>query len=251
MMDNKDERYWEQIDEYLDGEIRGEDRTAFRQRLSEEPVLAKDTLFQQQMRQGIAFGSQQALRSRLQTIHEETLGEGPEAVVSIGRTLWLRWAVAAAMILGALGILFWVQEKPSGPEELFAANYEVYELDYTTRSPGEENPESLALATYRNRDYPAAIQQLERVLENDSENPSLQLALAISYWENKQPEQAQSTLRPLFDHPLLKDQAYWYAALFALAQDRKEQALEYLNKIAEDSGKIGRQAAELRQELTK
>ena len=36
--------------------------------------MAKDTLFQQEMRQGIAYGSQHDLGSRRQVIHEETLG---------------------------------------------------------------------------------------------------------------------------------------------------------------------------------
>ncbi|WP_020535526.1 tetratricopeptide repeat protein [Lewinella cohaerens] len=244
-MSEKEDQYWNEIDDYLDGSLDQQAHKAFRQRLSEENKLAKDTLFQQEMRQGIAFGSQQNLRSRLQVIHEETIESNQEAkIVPIGRQLWLRWSVAAGLLVGALGILFLLQQNPSS-QELFADNYEVYSLDPTSRSGGEENPAAMALEAYQQQDYTAAIKEFDHILQNEPEQPTLQLALAISYWENGQTEQAKSAIKTLFNHPILKDQAFWYAALFALAEDNPEAAVEYLEKIPTDSGQLHTKAAKL------
>ncbi len=244
-MSEKEDQYWNEIDDYLDGSLNQQAHKAFRQRLSEENKLAKDTLFQQEMRQGIAFGSQQDLRSRLQVIHEEIVGNNQEAkIVPIGRQLWLRWSAAAALLVGALGILFWLQQNPSS-QELFADNYEVYFLDPTSRSAGEEDPAMIALEAYQQKDYTTAIKEFGLILQNEPEQPTLQLALAISYWENGQAQQAKSTIKTLFDHPILKDQAYWYAALFALAEDQPEAAVDYLEKIPSDSGQLHSKAVKL------
>jgi hypothetical protein len=244
-MSEKEDQYWNEIDDYLDGSLNQQAHKAFRQRLSEENKLAKDTLFQQEMRQGIAFGSQQDLRSRLQVIHEEIVGNNQEAkIVPIGRQLWLRWSAAAALLVGALGILFWLQQNPSS-QELFADNYEVYSLDPTSRSASEEDPAMIALEAYQQKDYTTAIKEFGLILQNEPEQPTLQLALAISYWENGQAQQAKSTIKTLFDHPILKDQAYWYAALFALAEDQPEAAVDYLEKIPSDSGQLHSKAVNL------
>ena len=244
-MSEKEDQYWNEIDDYLDGSLNQQAHKAFRQRLSEENKLAKDTLFQQEMRQGIAFGSQQDLRSRLQVIHEEIVGNNQEAkIVPIGRQLWLRWSAAAALLVGALGILFWLQQNPSS-QELFADNYEVYSLDPTSRSASEEDPAMIALEAYQQKDYTTAIKEFGLILQNEPEQPTLQLALAISYWENGQAQQAKSTIKTLYDHPILKDQAYWYAALFALAEDQPEAAVDYLEKIPSDSGQLHSKAVNL------
>lgn len=251
-MNEKEDQYWDEIDDYLDGNLDQQAHEAFRQRLAEEGELAKDTLFQQEMRQGIAYGSQHDLRSRLQVIHEETVGQdnGQDArIVPIGRQLWLRWSAAAALLIGALGILFWIQQPPSA-EQLFAANYEVYQLDATSRGTADD-PNRMALQAYEEQDYASAIRQLGNILQNEPENPTLQLALAISYWENGQHQQAQSAIKTLFNHPILKDQAYWYAALFALAEDKTEIAIEYLEQIPADSGQLHAKAAKLLKTLKK
>lgn len=251
-MSEKEDQYWDEIDDYLDGNLDQQAHQVFRQRLADESELAKDTLFQQEMRQGIAYGSQHDLRSRLQVIHEETVGgEAHEAKIApIGRQLWLRWSAAAALLIGALGILFWIQQTPSS-EQLFAANYEVYQFDATSRGPSDGDPSSLALQAYQEQDYATATKQLSNILQNEPENPTLQLALAISYWENGQREQAQSAIKTLFNHPILKDQAYWYAALFALAENKTEVAMKYLALIPADSGQLHAKAAKLLKVLKK
>jgi hypothetical protein len=252
-MSEKEDQYWDKIDDYLDGNLDQQAHDAFRQRLAEEGELAKDTLFQQEMRQGIAYGSQHDLRSRLQVIHGETVGQENSQdarIVPIGRQLWLRWSAAAALLIGALGILFWIQQKPSA-EQLFAANYEVYQLDDTSRGIADDDPNRIALKAYQEQDYATATKQLSNILQNEPENPTLQLALAISYWENGQHPQAQSAIKTLFNHPILKDQAYWYAALFALAEDKTEVATEYLEQIPADSGQLYAKATKLLKTLKK
>lgn len=53
-------------------------------------------------------------------------------------------------------------------------------------------PGSLALKAWQQQDYKTASQQLSNILGQEPENPSLKLALAISYWEHGPSERAQS-----------------------------------------------------------
>ena len=146
-MSEHEDQYWDKIDDFLDGQLPEEERAAFEAQLAQEEQLRADLAFQQQLRQGIAFGSQGSLRERLDQIQaeyqaDEEAPEGP--VVPIGRGLWNRWMVAAGLLIGALTILFLIQQ-PASNTELFASNYEPYPLKTTTRSPGQEDLASLAI----------------------------------------------------------------------------------------------------------
>ncbi len=250
-MSEQEDQYWEKIDDFLDGSMSPDEQTAFSSQVEKEEQLKKDVNLQQQLRQGIAYGSQLDLRSRLAGIHQEyqqskDIQEGK--VIPLNRGMWTRWAAAAAMIIGALTILFLIQSDPTGPE-LFASNYEAYALKSTTRSPGQDDITDLAVQAYQAGDYDIAIARLQAALETDSEHAPLQLALAVSLWETGQTEEAIAALDPILDHPLLQDQANWYGALFQLAQDNTAAAKGHLEVVQQSGGMLKEKADVLLEQL--
>ncbi|MEL6971928.1 MAG: tetratricopeptide repeat protein [Bacteroidota bacterium] len=247
-MSGNEDQYWEKIDDFLDGQLPQEERQAFEVQLDKEEQLRKDLAFQHQLRQGIAFGSQGPLRARLNQIHAEYQTDEGQAndskVVPIGRGLMNRWIMAAGLLIGALTILFLIQQ-PANNSNIYASNYEPYALKNTTRSPGQGDLTSLAVEAYQAGNYEGAVPRLEDALEADSNQAPLQLALAISHWENGAQEDAQTALLPLLNHPLLKDQANWYAALFDLAADDVAAARAHLEVVATAGGGLGAKAEKL------
>lgn len=243
-MSEQDDQYWEKIDDYLDGSLSQEEQKAFAEQIEGQEQLKKDIRLQQQLRQGIAFGSQLDLRSRLAGIHQEyqhtqDIQEGK--VVPLNRGMWTRWLAAAGMIIGALTILFLIQSDPTSAD-LFASNYEAYHLKSTTRSPGQDDIIDLAVQAYQTGDYEAAVSRIQAALEAEPGQAPLQLALAISLWETGQTEGALNALEPILDHPLLQDQANWYAALFHLAQDNTKAAVAHLEMVQQSGGALGEKA---------
>ena len=253
-MSEHEDQYWDKIDDFLDGQLTTEERTAFEAQLAEKEQLRKDLAFQQQMRQGIAFGSQDPLRARLGRIQAEyQAGEESSAedkVVPIGGGLWNRWLAAAGLLIGALTILFLIQQ-PASSTELYASNYEPYLIKTTTRGPGQEDIADLAIRAYQTGDYASAIPRLEAAIKAQPEQVMLQLILAISQWENGEQEAAQETLLPLLDHPLFQDQAHWYAALFDLASDQLPAAQVHLEQVISFGGQLGDRAEELLESTNK
>lgn len=245
-MSEQEDQYWEKIDDFLDGKLSTSDKQDFAAQLEQEEQLQKDVRLQKQLRQGVAFGSQLDLRSRLAGIQQEYEAEqAPEAkVVPLKRAMWTRYAAAAAMLVGALTILFLIQSPPSSTE-LFASNYEPYSLKSTTRSPGQDDAVNLAVQAYEAGDYDSAITRLKAALETDPRQAPLQLALAISLWESGQQAEAMAALEPIMDHPILQDQANWYAGLFNLASDDMEAAKQHLQVVVNSGGALGKAAADL------
>ncbi|MEL6655542.1 MAG: tetratricopeptide repeat protein [Bacteroidota bacterium] len=247
-MSGNEDQYWDKIDDFLDGQLPQEERQAFEVQLNQEEQLRKDLAFQHQLRQGIAFGSQGPLRARLDQIQAEyQAGEGQAnkgTVVPIGRGLMNRWMLAAGLLIGALTILFLIQQ-PANNSNIYASNYEPYTLKNTTRSPGQGDLTSLAVEAYQAGNYEGAATRLEDALAAAPDQAPLQLALAISYWENGAQEDAQAALLPLLDHPLLQDQANWYAALFDLATDDIAAARAHLEVVAAAGGGLGAKAEKL------
>lgn len=252
-MDRDHNDYWDEIDDFLEGKQATDKRTTFRKRILQEPKLAADVDLQLSLHNGIAYsGSKQSeLKKRLQQIHQETQSSSAKMMsLQPQNRNWQRWlSVAAVLAIVTLGVVFWTQQSVSGNQDLFAANYTPYAIDLMQR--GKELPDLLSQldANYSSGDFQAAAPLLEQALANDPNNASLALAQAITNWENGQQLIAQQQLEALFTHPLLKDQAYWYAALFALQNEQTDQAKSYLSKINTDSGKLYQQAKKLSGQL--
>lgn len=248
-MSQDNANHWDEIDDFLDGQQDPTSRKKFKNRLAEDTQLATDLNLQQQLRSGIAYGSRDDLKARLQQIHRETQSSG--RVVSMrSRSNWKNWlSVAAVLVATVLGVVLWTQGGSAGSIDLFAQHYSPYALDLTQR--GEALPTDLATLNdkYEQGDFVAATPLLQKALQKDPKNATLSLALAMSQWENGEQEAAQQALQTLFTHPLLSDQAYWYAGLFALQQGDQAQAKSYMQKIKTDSGKLYQQAQALLRKL--
>jgi tetratricopeptide (TPR) repeat protein len=251
MMNRDQDQYWEEIDNFLDRRHPADALKAFEERMQQSPQLAADVNLQRSLQHGVAYGSSKALKNRLRQIHQETQGSQSKIVsMSPKRRSWQTWlSVAAVLAVAALGVIFWIQRSGIDSKALYAANYTPYALNLTQR--GEELPESLARldASYSAGDFSSAATLLDQALEADPNNASLALAKAITSWENGQSEAAQKQLESLFDHPLLKDQAYWYAGLFALQKGKIENAKSYLSEIKTDSGNLYQRAVALLEAL--
>lgn len=157
------------------------------------------------------------------------------------RIYWAGLSIAAALLL-FLGIRGIFQAETSGPE-LYEAFYQPYQAPAVFRSEGqgELDPDlMLALVAYRQMDYEAALNQFNAVL---NEHPEQDLALflqAICFLELDSSRQAQQGFKGVVSDntSLFREQAYWYAALDLVRQNKFEKAKEFLQRIPKDERAI-------------
>ncbi len=236
----------ENIDRYLDGTLERTELEAFEQALQEDQQLSREVEIQRELRRGIRNRGNDLLKDRLRKIHTEEITSNQEGVdkkEKKGRVVALRWpmlgAVAAVLLLIAVFVLFPGQQSP---EELFAQNYEPYEISLVQRG---EDADALAKADedYRSGNYQTAITSLETLLQNQPANAKLHLVLGICYLETDQLQQARDHFGLALNNGLYKDKAQWYLALSYLKEGKIQLARSYLEPLREDQNSIYREKA--------
>lgn len=248
------ENRYEQLDRYLDGTMTPEEHRAFEAALEQDKQMQKALLLQRDLRAGIDRLGHTALRDRLRLIHQEEVGEQEAPVVSLGsdRGLWRRWAAVAALLVAAVGLLYWaVHQTALTPGDLYASHYEPYPLSLTQRGAPEQVAQQQAEMAYQSGDYSTALPLLHRLVQADPDDGELVLATAIAEWETGKTDEALTRLQSLEDHPLLKDRAFWYQGMIYLKQENWAGAQTALEAVAADEGsRFMESAGELLEKLS-
>lgn len=238
----------EDIDRYLDGTLEVAELEAFEKALEEDAQLSREVEIQRELRRGIRSKGNDLLKDRLRKIHAEEITDAQPVSESAspkkGRLIPMRWpmlgAVAAVLLLIAVFVLF--PGKPE-PEQLFAQNYEPYEISLVQRG---DDADALAKADedYRSGNYQAAILSLESLLQNQPANAKLHLVLGICYLETDQLPQAREHFELALNNSLYQDKAQWYLALTYLKQGQIEEARNYLDPLSQDQNSTYRERAQ-------
>ena len=222
----------EDIDEYLNGEMDEATQSAFELQLQEDAALQQELSLQKTLRAGIKDKGNQLLKEKLKAIHKEEIGGKTNSTVV---PLYKRFPILAAAASIALLIaiyFFFFRSSPTG-DQLFAANYEPYQIGLVQRG---DQQEALTQADqlYRAGSFDQAVPVLESILDADPNLPKVRMALAISYLETNQDTLAQEQLNQVYDNPLYADKAQWYLSLIYLKNGQEEQAKSELEKLVQD-----------------
>ena len=248
------ENQYEQMDRYLDGSMPKEEHQAFEAALEQDEQMQKALLLQRDLRAGITRLGHSAFRDRLRQIHEEEVGGHEAPVVPLGseRGLWRRWAAVAALLVAAVGLLYWaVNQTELAPGDLYASHYEPYPLSLTQRGAPEQVAQQQAETAYLAGDYATALPLLQGLVQADPNDGELVLATAIAEWETGKTNEALTRLQTLENHPLLKDRAFWYQAMIHLKQDDRAAAKSALEAVIADEGsRLAEPARELITQLS-
>lgn len=233
------ENQYEQLDRYLDGAMPEEEHQAFEAALEQDEQMQKALLLQRDLRAGIDQLGHTALRDRLRQIHQEEVRghEAPIVPLRSDRGLWRRWAAVAALLVAAVGLLYWaVNRNELAPGDLYASHYEPYPLSLTQRGASEQLAQQQAETAYLAGDYATALPLLQRLIQADPNDGELVLATAIAEWETGKVSEALTRLQGLEGNALLKDRAFWYQAMIHLKNEDWAAAKTALGTVAADEG---------------
>jgi tetratricopeptide (TPR) repeat protein len=244
------EELYDYIDDYLRGQLTPDQQETFETKMQTDATFAKTVAEQRALQEGITAFGQTQLKADLQTMHQQLFGadEQPAAEARVRRLPWRAIAVAASIAIIAMAG-YWVFFTGPDYEQLYASNFEHYSINFTNRTNASEPGTVEIQQQYQRQEYGAALAGLERLANNQPDQPRLQLALGLAYLAENQLPEAAATLQTV-DDPLFQPTAQWYLALTYIRQKEKTKAIAILKPIAADSGSNRQQqAATLLEEL--
>jgi hypothetical protein len=223
-----------QIDNYLLNLLSPEEKKAFESQLESDDSLREKVMLQQTAMKSIEGLGRIELKSKLQQIHQEVRDENNSG--SNLRFLIYKFSAAAAFIGLILFSWLWINQSPSSLD-LYAKNFEIYELNLNQRSGDNDTYTSLE-KLYSNENYSEAIPLFQEILNNSSSKSSeIYLGLGISFLKIDQPTKAIVQFEEILKNKdfNFEDEARWYLGLAYLKLDDVPNAKNYFSILGSDS----------------
>ena len=238
----------EEIEQYLQGNLKGEALTAFENRLKTEPEFAKEVKIFEQLFEGIEQKGALDFEDKLLEWDKREAGQkAPKTLIETkGRVVSMRrYAAIAAALLLLLLPLGWILLKGSvkaSNQELYANNYERYSDQHRGINVADENDPKAVLKEgidlYFQKDYAASTEALNTFLRDASDDLSYeqteaQFYLAMSAQETENSSKALLLLNEVLNsrHDYYKADALWYLSLINLQADNASLAKKYLERL--------------------
>lgn len=226
-----DEATYQLIEQYLGGELSGSEKEAFEQRLKDDPDFALETSLHRQLHERLAGEKIHELRAVLKEVDNEW--EDTTRVRKLFPARWMYVAAAVVLVLIA-SVLYFNRSRPAVPEELFAQNFEPYQMVLNQRSSREnEDLLNAAINAYERGDFEQAVEKFTALSSVDSLGMAPEFYTAISWLALQQADKAIAPLESIAgqNQSLLSEQARWYLAMAYLSGGNKNSARKVLAEI--------------------
>jgi tetratricopeptide (TPR) repeat protein len=218
------------IDEFLMGNLKGEELKDFNNKLKNDPELARELKFQQEVFESIRDEKKFALRDTL-----DEVGSYMARKLAIRRFFRPFHLAAAAivliMILGGSFIYRAVFNSTDRPQHLYE---EFFENEYdlmTVRSLTSANDVlHRGMNHFSNREYDKAISSFEEI----PGNMLGKLYTGFSYMHLEEYGKAEQQFKSIIndENNMFVDQASWHLGLCYLASGNEQKARSVFNEIA-------------------
>jgi tetratricopeptide (TPR) repeat protein len=197
--------------------------------------MAADPLLDEQVkRTGLLFlGIKEAtLQEKLAGFHQE-LGGVKNEKAPVRRMFPAKLWLAAASVIVVLAIgFFWMINRSSGSEQLYAGYFEPDPGLMTTMGVSEDYEFDRAMVDYKTRKYQAAIERWEKLALTRPSNDTLNYFLGSAYLASGDPGKAIPFLEKTVSQAgsAFNNDATWYLGLALLKEGKKQEAISILQK---------------------
>ncbi len=215
--------------QYLDGELSRTEKEKLEQQLAIDPALQEALKSLKVTRDAIRL---YGLKQKVSGIHQQMMNEEPTSVKQINsRKRFIRYAIAvAASVILLIGGYMVYNFYTLTPEEVYASNFQSYEL-VTTRDGGNE--ESEIIKNYREKNFSAVV----NVVNNREFTTEEIFVRGMAFSELRNSDSAISMYRNVIAankmtaKPVYNDETEFYLGLEYIRNKEYEKALDLLNKI--------------------
>lgn len=227
---DKQELY-DYIDRYLNDQLSESKKIDFDKRLIEDASFQKEVRLQSEIKEAIHSDGFQNFRSTLKTIDQGW----KEAQSVKRRTLFTlnRIAIAASVAL-MIGVGFWwFQDETLSNSDLFAQNFEPYDMVLSQRSYKDDLNRTLesAIFAYSSGEFETSSELFSSLDSLDQELPLIQFYSCISMMAADQIEPGIDCLKDIKGQHQLQQPITWYLALALIKADNNAEARQLLERI--------------------
>lgn len=231
---------------YLEGDMEGGEKAAFEASLQTDAELqelvAQYKDIHQTLKMKIAPDEQdRQVENTLKGMNQQYFKQ----TKTVSLKPYLKWLSVAAVLV--IGLLVWAPWS-SGLYEKYSFSKQ---MQVAERGADNQAQLSKAAELYNKGDYAAARKILGKEYMFNPQSPLLTYYFAITLIETKQTYEARTLLKHLFEgQSVFKYDAAFYAALSLIKEDKKTEAIEWLQKIPQENANYAK-AQELIAELKK
>jgi len=245
----------ETIDQYVKGNLDGEQMKAFERELESNSALKEEMLIQKRLfhaleNQNMATDEAmdidkklsnpeyQELSNKIRNIGTEYLQESSTEI----KPLWVRFkqlipAAAAILVIVIISTVYLTTMNPSIDQYYYdSVNWETELVSFTEKGDSKSDFTD-GEAFFRSKEYSKAIQSFETINPEDEMYAYSLMYIGASHANLNQNQQALQAFEQLAEMREFAESSkgLWYVALIHLKLESKAKAIEMLKKISQDS----------------
>lgn len=225
------------IDRKINNELTEDELRNFDELLGNDPALDQEVRLYQEIDEALNETDVIDLRTNLDNIYQFTQRpESTTVVRSLFRSKLHRIAAAAfflVLLFGSISLYFMNADKPVTNENLFRIYYQP-DAALLIRGQSEDKMLIEGFQKYETRDYTAALELFNKILEQDPNNIPVQFYAGISSIETGKYRNALKPFNNIVNQNqnLYQDKAKWYAGLCYLKLNENDKAYDIFKEIS-------------------
>lgn len=236
----------EQIERFLDGSMGQEEQQAFEQQLAQDAELAAALELHKEVDIAVSDNMALNLEADLAAIGDDFIKQYQEKAVVKKRQLIPKRNLYAIAAVGTILIaaLIWLNQKAGiPPQQLFAENYEPYNISLVDRGGNYETEVQEGYNLYQNRKYQESIGVFSKLLNlsdlSEGDRSFSHFVQGLGFLALRDANQAIPLFEKVVDEPDYLQRGNWYLALAYLQNEEVDKAISRLKiiKEASNSGK--------------
>jgi len=239
---SEEPKYFERIEEYLEGDMSREERERFEQDLKSNPLLAEEFELYQSIGKGInEHYAADELKHKLKNLDEELdRGDTKKPPIPLYPYRWLA-AAAVVIVLMISGIVIY--------QTYYATSLDKIALHYWEEDRGlpvlmgSQNTLDNAMNLYKEKRYDESLRELEHLLANHSGSDTLNYYAGVVNFKLNKYFDAMKYFSVVPTTSTFKESAEYREALSNLMLGNKETASGILQKIASNNAHLYHQQA--------
>ena len=233
-------RKTEEIDQYLNGELKSEELDSFETELTNNLDLVAELDLHQEIDQAIREEDIMELRAKLGNIGKD-VGKQKRKEQSFSFVKMPSSRAAIATVAASLMLIFSIagvisRNNKADGDELYSQYHETYQATGIFRSGDAilDSKLTKALHKFNSQEYESALHLFREVLEQDQNNPVSNFYAGMAHQETGKFDQAirayQTVIRDKDN--LFVEQAQWYIGLCYLQTENRKKAFRQFKQIA-------------------
>lgn len=227
---------WNQIEAYFKGDLNQQERKKLEEKMKTDKNFAQEFELYKDIEGAVRLNSNKALKKQLNEIHDRLIDQKPQAKIR-PLSVYRIGLIAASIALLLFAGYWFLNPGQTSSDDLFAANFELYEWSADTRGNDALSFQTLN-ELYQKREFQQFITEAEVLAISPENDPELVMALGCAYLETGAHEKAIATFKSVETNAFIGEEARLNIALSYLKSGHLASARSFLQELSQSNNTI-------------